>query len=97
MATARKRARPALEETQAECVYSVEHPNPSDKEKKQKKRRRTGSEGSPARSPTPLQTSPFAPAGKFQKDPENNMDRHYKVNPAKEWSAMTRYNSFVRT
>lgn len=98
MATARKRPRPELEESQAECPFKVEHPNPNDKEKKAKKRRRQDSEEDepPQQSPKlPLQVSPFSPTGKF-KDPNNTMDRHFLVTPNQRWMDMTRYNSFVR-
>ncbi|KAI0136222.1 hypothetical protein BJ170DRAFT_677102 [Xylariales sp. AK1849] len=96
MATARKRPRPETDESQAECPFKVVHPNPNDKDKKQKqKKRRRHESDSPAPDPKmPLQTSPFAPTGKF-KDPSNTMDRHFLVEPNKEWVGMTRYNSFV--
>lgn len=96
MATARKRPRPELEESQAECPFKVEHPNPHETQKKQKKRRRQDSEDRQAQqSPKlPLQVSPFSPTGKF-KDPNNTMDRHYLVTPTQRWTDMTRYNSFV--
>lgn len=40
-----------------------------------------------------FQPSPFHPSGKFKTNP--NLDVHYRVEPAKEWTEMTRYNSFV--
>ncbi|KAI8960780.1 hypothetical protein F5Y11DRAFT_253791 [Daldinia sp. FL1419] len=92
MATARKRPRPELEESQAECPFSVIHPNPNEKEKKAKRRRQESED-----HPQPkilLQASPFSPMGKF-KDPNNTMDRHYQVQPYQKWMDMTRYNSFV--
>ncbi|XXG94055.1 hypothetical protein Hte_000306 [Hypoxylon texense] len=92
MATARKRPRPELEESQAECPFSVVHPDPNEKEKKTKRRRQDSEE-----HPQPkilLQASPFSPMGKF-KDPNNTMDRHYQVQPYQKWMDMTRYNSFV--
>ncbi|KAI1769749.1 hypothetical protein F4818DRAFT_446934 [Hypoxylon cercidicola] len=92
MATARKRPRPDLEESQAECPFSVIHPDPNEKEKKAKRRRQESEE-----HPLPkvlLQASPFSPMGKF-KDPNNTMDRHYQVQPYQKWMDMTRYNSFV--
>ncbi|KAI1376287.1 hypothetical protein F4677DRAFT_445545 [Hypoxylon crocopeplum] len=92
MATARKRPRPDLEESQAECPFSVVHPDPNEKEKKAKRRRQESED-----HPQPkilLQASPFSPLGKF-KDPNNTMDRHYQVQPYQKWMDMTRYNSFV--
>lgn len=94
MATARKRPRPDLEESQAECPFSVIHPDPNEKEKKAK-RRRQESEGDHPQPKILLQASPFSPMGKF-KDPNNTMDRHYQVQPYQKWMDMTRYNSFVR-
>jgi hypothetical protein len=98
MSASRKRPRPQAEESQADCPFKVEHPNLNDKDKKQKKRKRNGSEEDRSSTPSPklpLQTSPFAPVGKF-KDPNNNMDRHFLVQPNDRWIGMTRYNSFVR-
>ncbi|KAI1213813.1 uncharacterized protein F4807DRAFT_456362 [Annulohypoxylon truncatum] len=93
MATARKRPRPdMMEESQAECPFSVIHPDPNEKEKKTKRRRQESED-----HPHPkilLQPSPFSPMGKF-KDPNNTMDRHYQVQPYQKWMDMTRYNSFV--
>ncbi|KAI0842953.1 hypothetical protein F5Y06DRAFT_77503 [Hypoxylon sp. FL0890] len=93
MATARKRPRPdVVEESQAECPFSVIHPDPNEKEKKTKRRRQESED-----HPQPkilLQASPFSPMGKF-KDPNNTMDRHYQVQPYQKWMDMTRYNSFV--
>ncbi|KAI1390088.1 uncharacterized protein F4822DRAFT_437131 [Hypoxylon trugodes] len=92
MATARKRPRADLEESQAECPFSVCHPDPNGKEKNAKRRRQESEE-----HPQPkilLQPSPFAFSGEF-KDPNNTMDRHYQVQPYQKWMDMTRYNSFV--
>ncbi|KAI1402371.1 hypothetical protein F4819DRAFT_282436 [Hypoxylon fuscum] len=92
MATARKRPRPDVEESQAECPFSVIHPDPNEKEKKAKRRRQDSED-----HPQPkilLQASPFSPMGRF-KDPNNTMDRHYQVQPYQKWMDMTRYNSFV--
>ncbi|RYP43096.1 hypothetical protein DL770_011850 [Monosporascus sp. CRB-9-2] len=93
MATARKRPRPDVEETQAECPFTVIHPDPNEKQKKAK-RRRQGSEGQTPPPKVLLQPSPFSPMGKF-KDPNNTLDRHYQVQPFQKWVDMTRYNSFV--
>lgn len=41
----------------------------------------------------PFQTSPFEPAGKFRN--RETMDIHYSIEPRKNWTDMTRYNSFV--
>ncbi|KAI1820356.1 hypothetical protein F4861DRAFT_72759 [Xylaria intraflava] len=90
MATGRKRPRPE-EDTQAECPFTVTHPNPN--EIKKAKRRRQASEDQPT-SKMPMQTSPFTPMGKF-KDPDSTMDRPYHVLPHQRWMDMTRYNSFV--
>ncbi|KAI2615604.1 hypothetical protein GGR54DRAFT_258205 [Hypoxylon sp. NC1633] len=92
MATARKRPRPELEESQAECPFSVVHPDPNEKEKKAKRRRQESEDHPQAK--ILLQASPFSPLGKF-KDPNNTMDRHYQVQPYQKWMDMTRYNSFV--
>ncbi|RYP36932.1 hypothetical protein DL767_003180 [Monosporascus sp. MG133] len=93
MATARKRPRPDVEETQAECPFTVIHPDPNEKQKKAK-RRRQDSEGQTPPPKVLLQPSPFSPMGKF-KDPNNTLDRHYQVQPFQKWVDMTRYNSFV--
>ncbi|KAF3009231.1 hypothetical protein E8E14_008930 [Neopestalotiopsis sp. 37M] len=98
MAAARKRARPELDkEVEADCTFTIEYPNPStkDKDNKAKKRRRVDSDSPAPVAKVGFQPSPFAPHGKFLKDPGNNMDRHYRVSPSKEWTDMTRYNSFV--
>ncbi|KAH9902303.1 hypothetical protein F4778DRAFT_781534 [Xylariomycetidae sp. FL2044] len=102
MSTVRKRPRSEVEESQAECPFTVIHPDPNEKKKKKEKkpkpkRRRQDSEASNGAEQPPkvlLQVSPFSPMGKF-KDENNTMDRHYLVQPNKEWTEMTRYNSFV--
>jgi hypothetical protein len=100
MASARKRPRPESEENRAECPFSIKLIDPRDKErdnKKIKKRRRTengGGEEEDIALKVNLQLSPFAPAGKFKTF--ETMDVHYQVEPAKKWTDMTRYNSFVR-
>lgn len=99
----RKRQRPEVEESRAECPFSVMHPDPNWWEKKAKKklkkRRRHASVDShdsrPQQPKLALQVAPFSPTGKFR-DPNNNMDRHYMVQPNARWMEMTRYNSFVR-
>ncbi|KAH9999573.1 hypothetical protein F4779DRAFT_635976 [Xylariaceae sp. FL0662B] len=93
MATARKRPRPEnMEDNQAECPFTVIHPDPNEKEKKAKRRRQESEDQTQPK--VLLQASPFSPMGKF-KDPHNTMDRHYQVQPYKRWTDMTRYNSFV--
>lgn len=81
--------------------YRIEFPpsvNGTEK-KYSKKRRRTDSEDSPAPPHRwSLQPSPFVPTGKFYRA-NHSMDRQYRVEtvePAEDWSTMTRYNSFVR-
>ncbi|KAI1333118.1 hypothetical protein F5Y16DRAFT_354848 [Xylariaceae sp. FL0255] len=91
MTSARKRPRPD-EDSQAECPFTVVHPDSNEKDKKFK-RRRQESEGHPPPK-IPLQASPFSPMGKFR-DEANTMDRHYQVQPQQKWTDMTRYNSFV--
>jgi hypothetical protein len=99
MASARKRPRTddtrSETDTRAECPYTVKVVDPKDKEQKKKKRRRTGGGADDdAEQKTLLQMSPFAPSGKFKT--HETMDLHYRVDPAKSWTDMTRYNSFVR-
>lgn len=96
MASARKRPRVENEENRAECPFSVRIVDPKDKEqKKNKKRRRTeGGEDDDVEKKSNLQLSPFSPSGKFKT--YGTMDVHYQVDPAKKWTDMTRYNSFVR-
>ncbi|KAK3329736.1 hypothetical protein B0H66DRAFT_36038 [Apodospora peruviana] len=94
MASARKRPRPESEDNRAECPFSIKIVDPKDKEQKKKKRRRTESgEDDETTQKINLQNSPFSPSGKFKS--HENMDVHYQVEPAKKWTDMTRYNSFV--
>jgi len=96
MAAARKRPRPDLDEARAECPYSIRLVDPKEKEQKGKKRRkRTEAEEDDGIKKTLPQLSPFSPSGRFKT--YETMDVHYVVDPAKQWSDMTRYNSFVRT
>ena len=90
--------------TQAECPFTVHITDPATEGKKKtnKKRRRTAGgkaesgddeeETDPAQKIN-FQASPFQPTGKFKTF--TNMDVHYRVEPAKDWVDMTRYNSFV--
>ncbi|CAJ2500905.1 Uu.00g037580.m01.CDS01 [Anthostomella pinea] len=96
MASSRKRARPDVEESQAECPFVVTHPDPNEKDKKAKRRRQESVDSQQQSQPPKilLQASPFSPLGKF-KDANNTMDRHYQVQPYRRWMEMTRYNSFV--
>ncbi|KAK4105381.1 hypothetical protein N658DRAFT_416262 [Parathielavia hyrcaniae] len=95
MASARKRPRTEPEDNRAECPFTIKIVDPKDKEQKKKKRRRTetGDEDDGAQKIN-LQMSPFAPSGKFKT--HETMDLYYQVDPAKRWTDMTRYNSFVR-
>lgn len=88
--------------TRAECPFQVHIVDPVVAEKKKnKKRRRTvggkaesiDDEDTDPADKIHSQPSPFHPSGKFKTYP--NMDVHYKVEPAKDWTDMTRYNSFV--
>lgn len=95
MASARKRPRTEVEsDNRAECPFSIKVVDPKDKEQKKKKRRRTDAgDDDDATTKINLQMSPFAPCGKFKT--HETMDLHYQVEPAKKWTDMTRYNSFV--
>jgi hypothetical protein len=94
MASARKRPRVETEDNRAECPFSIKIVDPKDKEQKKKKRRRTDNgEDDDANTKVNLQMSPFSPSGKFKT--HETMDLHYQVEPAKKWTDMTRYNSFV--
>jgi len=96
MAAARKRPRPETDESRAECPFSVRLVDPKEKEQKGKKRRKkTEGEEDDGTKKILQQLSPFSPSGKFKTF--ETMDVHYMVEPAKRWSDMTRYNSFVRT
>ncbi|KAK4116476.1 hypothetical protein N656DRAFT_794782 [Canariomyces notabilis] len=94
MASARKRPRTEAEDNRAECPFTIKIVDPREKDQKKKKRRRTenGEEEDPGQKVN-LQMSPFAPCGKFKT--HETMDLHYQVDPAKKWTDMTRYNSFV--
>lgn len=94
--SSRKRPRPEAtsEDNRAECPFSIRVVDPKEKEQKKKKRRRTDAEEEEAAPRMSLQMSPFAPSGKFKT--YETMDIYYQVDPAKRWTDMTRYNSFVR-
>jgi hypothetical protein len=95
MASARKRPRAEPEDNRAECPFSIKIVDPKDREQKKKKRRRTeNGEEDDTNQRINVQLSPFAPCGKFKT--HETMDLHYQVDPAKRWTDMTRYNSFVR-
>ncbi|KAK3996422.1 hypothetical protein QBC44DRAFT_231900 [Cladorrhinum sp. PSN332] len=91
----RKRQRVENEDNRAECPFSIQVVDPDDRDKKKKKRRRTenGEPEDDLSMKVNLQMSPFAPCGKFKT--HETMDIYYKVDPAKKWTEMTRYNSFV--
>ncbi|KAK4157833.1 hypothetical protein C8A00DRAFT_39842 [Chaetomidium leptoderma] len=95
MASARKRPRAEPEDNRAECPFTIKIVDPKDKDQKKKKRRRTenGGEEEDTAQRINLQMSPFAPCGKFKT--HETMDLHFQVDPAKRWTDMTRYNSFV--
>jgi hypothetical protein len=96
MASARKRPRAEPEDNRAECPFTIKNVDPKDKEQKKKKRRHTeNGEDEDTVQRIYLQMSPFAPCGKFKT--HETMDLYYQVDPAKRWTDMTRYNSFVRT
>ena len=95
MAAARKRPRTEADESRAECPFSIRPVDPREKERKKKKARRDADDGDDGGDKKVLiQMSPFSPSGKFKT--YETMDVHYAVEPAKKWSEMTRYNSFVR-
>lgn len=93
MAAARKRPRTETEESRAECPFSIRLVDPREKERKKKKPRRDIEDGDEGDKKVLIQMSPFSPSGKFKT--YETMDIHYAVEPAKRWSEMTRYNSFV--
>jgi hypothetical protein len=95
MASSRKRPRAEPEDNRAECPFTVKTTDHKEKDRKKKKRPRTetGEEGEGAQR-AHLQMSPFAPSGKFKT--HETMDIYYRVEPPKQWTDMTRYNSFVR-
>ncbi len=95
MASVRKRPRVEPEDNRAECPFTIKIVDPKDKDQKKKKRRRTeGGEEDDSARPINMQLSPFAPSGRFKSYETLNV--HYQVEPAKKWTDMTRYNSFVR-
>ncbi len=94
MASARKRPRVEPEDNRAECPFSIKIVDPKDKDQKKKKRRRTeGGEEDDSAQRHQYAALPFAPSGKFKT--YETLDLHYQVEPAKKWTDMTRYNSFV--
>jgi hypothetical protein len=98
--SARKRPRqpePAeqssAQDNKAECPFSAFVVTDKEKDQKNKKRRRTA--GGDDEPKILSQPAPFSPSGAFKT--HETMDVHYKVEPSKRWTDMTRYNSFVRT
>lgn len=95
--SARKRSRSAVEESRAECPFSVSYPTQPrtelDRSKNASKKRKR--EEPDEANKSQLQISPFDPTGKFKTN--EKMDLHFVVEPRKRWFDMTRYNSFVRT
>jgi hypothetical protein len=94
MASARKRHRAEPEDNRAECPFTVKNVDPKDKERKKKKRGRTENVEESTAQRINQQMSLFKPCGKFKT--HKAMDLYYQVDPAKRWTDMTRYNSFVR-
>jgi len=95
MASAGKRPRDEPEDNRAEHPFTIKIVEPKNKEqKKQQPRRTKNGEEDGAAQRINLQRSPFAPCGKFKT--HETMDLYYQVDPAKEWTDLTRYNSFVR-
>ncbi len=98
MASASKRPRDEPEDNRAEHPFTikiVEIIEPKDKEQNKKQPWHTENweeDGTAQR--INLQISPFAPCGKFKT--HETMDLYYQVGPAKEWTDLTRYNSFIR-
>jgi hypothetical protein len=75
-------------------AFTIKIVEPQDKEQKKKKPRRTKTgeeEGTTQR--INLQISPFVPYDKFKT--HETIDLYYHVDPAKEWTERTRYNSFI--
>lgn len=95
----KKRSRNEADESRAECPFKIKLVDPREKEPKSKKRRKQVEPPPPAAEDDETkknltQLSPFAPTGKFRT--HDTMDVHYQIEPARQWSEMTRYNSFVR-
>jgi len=94
-ASGRKRSRNDADESRAECPFTPRVVDPKEKEQKGKKRRKRSDALEDDSSKKIMhQLSPFSPTGKFRT--YETMDYDYVVDPAKKWSEMTRYNSFVR-
>ncbi|OAA53951.1 BAH-domain containing protein [Niveomyces insectorum RCEF 264] len=95
--------RDANDDNRAECPFVIKPVDLKEKEIKikSKKRRKRGHningnhpDDDDAARKVLHQCVPFEPQGSFGTH-GNNMDVHYVVEPAKQWSDMTRYNSFV--
>ncbi len=94
MASAGKRPRDEPEDNRAEHPFTIKIVEPEDKEQKTKPRRTENGEEDSITQRINLQASPFVPCGKFKT--HETMDLYYQVDPAKEWTNLKRYNSFVR-
>lgn len=101
MISARKTENQGQNDNRVECPFSIHIVDPKYKNQKkrrkyknQKKRRRTDAgKYDDASTKIKLQMSPFGPSGKFKT--HKTMDLHYQVKPTRQWTDMTRYNSFV--
>ena len=94
MVSARKRPMAEPADSRAEHPFIIMMVDPKEKEQKKKKRRRVDNGKDDTTQRISLQISPFAPCGKFKTN--ETMDLSYRVDLAKKWTGMTRYNSFVR-
>lgn len=96
--SARKRPRQSdaaeqsAQDNKAECPFAAFVVTDKERSQKNKKRRKTA--GGDDEPKILLQGSPFSPSGAFKT--HETMDVHYKVEPSRRWTDMTRYNSFVR-
>ncbi|CAK7266981.1 hypothetical protein SEPCBS57363_002369 [Sporothrix epigloea] len=100
----RPRSDTIVDDSQAECPFTVRVLDPRDKElrtksKKRRKRRYASSDtgdysgDDDGNHKILLQRAPFEPRGDFVT--HSDMDVHYVVEPADHWASLTRYNSFV--
>ena len=94
MATARKKPRAEPEDNRAEHQFTIKIVDPKDKKQKKKRRLTENDEEDGTTQRINLQMSPFAPCGKFKT--HETMNLYYQVDPAKKWTDMTKYNSFIR-
>ena len=83
----------AVDANAAECPFTAAIVNSKDRDHKKKKRKRSG-DAAEEEEKIPFQPSVFSPTGKFKT--YDTLDVHWRVDPARRWNEMTRYNSFVR-